>query len=696
MKFMSNGNGDVQGEVVAQKAGKLINTRSKFDTLGYNFFTTNRFGEISPFFVMENLDGDKNNKLLSSSKVDSYTLKAPLMQDIKMKKEIFYVPRQALLPLNWEKFYTNPNIGDDVPDDCGTTVKGFWKKCGDWLVNEFSDIEADYSALDSDSATFNDDILALVNRYFKWLFISEAMFSDGSLVAQLGENGSKFLRVEDNSIFGDYGFHSFDAYFDAVFSYLASSGVTDEAGVLFKVTTPDSFSYLVSASGKEVTSAQLNSLSYREFCDMMRDDVSSLTFVSDVYADFSPDAFLAYVLTPSFYNDAAETDHLDLARLWSYQLVCAHFFTNDHVDYIYSADLFRQYILDLATRLISVTGGSATLLGQFSWNGVSLNYDALSAYYFNAVLSIWSVSPLGVRPESVADAFAYLQALLSYRHSLRFVDYFVASRTRPLAVGDTDVAVNSNKASVIDITRNIMMQKFLNAVNRVGRREDDYSEVMGGDGRRPDFHNPLWIGRTSDVVYGDRSEYTGNVDNAKRNNVTSLLKNAGGKYLFSWMEDRPGICIGVCYYDIERVYTKLIERQAFHVNRFDMFNPYQQFIGDQAIYPSELGVGGTGSSVTPFGYANRHIEYKLRVPRAAGGFVSDSGLPSWIFAAERGFRKYETNQSPTFIRSFNSEFDQFYVNLTGWSLGTYFHFIVRHINVCSASRPMVAAPDILQ
>lgn len=96
---MNNGNGLVNGDPVVQKAGNLPRTRSFFDerALGYQFFTTNRFGEISPFFWMENIDGDKKLHLNSASKVDSYTLKSPLMQDIKLKKDLFYVPRQAHL-----------------------------------------------------------------------------------------------------------------------------------------------------------------------------------------------------------------------------------------------------------------------------------------------------------------------------------------------------------------------------------------------------------------------------------------------------------------------------------------------------------------------------------------------------------------------------------------------------------------------
>lgn len=681
---MNNGDGNVQGNPVAQKAGKLINTRSKFNKLGYPFFTTNRFGEITPFYVLDNVFGDHNNSLLSSSKVDSYTLKVPLMQDVRMHKDLYYVPLQAILPENWEKWVTNPNIGEDCPDDCGTGVQSFWSRICAKFRQRYIYLSEEYSLLNDESPI--EDYRSLLAEVIRFFVVGEYFFSSGNLLKQLGISGDKYWNwIDPNALIAeDYRRYNWDSLFDHFFSL-----ISDTVNA-FTIETSDGV-YVVSASGLFTGTELDRSLSFREFLDLLRDDPMFFNF-TDLDEDANSYGFSIANVTSllddffafSFEILATESDHLDLQRIMAYQLVCSHFYTNDHVDYIYSAELFRQYIKDL----IMQNGDDISAVGGFTVNGIYYRYDPLSAHC--CVEALFEGSPF------FSYGCTYAAAIFSYRHSLRFVDYFVSSRTQPLAVGnhdmDTDVAVNNNVASVIDITRKIMAQKFLNAVQRVGRKIGDYSHILGGDGMKPDFHNPLWIGQTVDVIYGDRSEYTGNVENAEQNNITSLLKNAGGKYVFNWEIDRVGVAIGVCYYDIERVYTELSERQTFNLNRFDMFNPYLQFVGDQAIYQSELMTGGQ----VPFGYGNRHIEYKLRVPRAAGGFVSDSGLPSWIFSAERGFRKYEDHQSPSFIRSFNSEFDQFYVSLTGYSLGTYFHFIVRHINVASSSRPMAVAPDILQ
>lgn len=99
-------------------------SHSKFD-LSKHIFGTYRFGELAPTYVMECVPKDKN-PLRSRHNIRSYTMKAPLMQDVSMFKDSFAVPMRAILPLNWEKLYTNPVIGDDVvAGNVGTTVEDF-------------------------------------------------------------------------------------------------------------------------------------------------------------------------------------------------------------------------------------------------------------------------------------------------------------------------------------------------------------------------------------------------------------------------------------------------------------------------------------------------------------------------------------------------------------------------------------------
>lgn len=73
------------------------------------------------------------------------------------------------------------------------------------------------------------------------------------------------------------------------------------------------------------------------------------------------------------------------------------------------------------------------------------------------------------------------------------------------------------------------------------------------------------------------------------------------------------------YFDLPRAYGKTIERQALHLTRYDGFNPFMQFIGDQDVKRGELGVDAS-TALSPFGYQLRHMEYKQRYNQVAGAF----------------------------------------------------------------------------
>ena len=102
----------VNGNPQNENPHKNVRTRSTFP-LQYHAFDTFRFGEYHPHFVMEGVAKDKIS-FRSSHDLRSYTLGAPLMEDISMKKDYFHVPMTAILPLNWDKFFANPVKGQDV------------------------------------------------------------------------------------------------------------------------------------------------------------------------------------------------------------------------------------------------------------------------------------------------------------------------------------------------------------------------------------------------------------------------------------------------------------------------------------------------------------------------------------------------------------------------------------------------------
>lgn len=689
--------GLVSGNKQNAPGGATAKNRSRFPE-SYSQFQTERFAEYFPFFVMEGVSDDKL-PLHSNHEVQTYNLKSPILQSLTKKKDYFAVPMQAILPLNWEKFYTNPNIGQDVPSDCGCGVEDFWTMMRDLFIGTWNACPS--------SVTSPDTEASVLEKYLKFFVFFEYIYSAGSLMETLGISGHNWSVVYYDDGANTQRVTSFDEMFDDFclsLEQLLSGGASSRA-ITFTI---GSETYLIKANPDDRGNG--NAVSLRQALELFRDDLTfNITgvalgtggpinsLVSSFKSEWDP---VTYMPT----SDAP----LNLARLWAYQLTVAHFYSNDHVDYIYSAELFRQYIRQVTTRYMA---NDALSMGSFTVNGFEYAYDSLSAHVFTRVINgftrgtpsqtnIFGYTTLSSnydRPANNAEALAYCTALFSFKRSLRFMDYFTGSRALPLAVGDHEVAVNSNnKVDIIELSRASMMTKFLQAVNRSGRKFSNYMKELFGKTPAYDYHNPMFLAHTSDLVGAPETENTGAAQVSQANSVTSRFRATSSRWAFEFTPDRDCIVLGISYYDLPRVYSRATERQNFAIDRFDMFNPYMQFIGDQPIYQAEIGTRNPIVDITqPFSYTNRHMEFKQRYNQCNGGFlVKSTGLDHWIFTADELRRNFFSHISPSFIRSFNAEIDKFYQSLTGYSLGTYFHFIVRYDNRMDASRPMAYNPTI--
>ena len=682
--------GLVSGNAQNAPGGQTKQNHSSFNE-SYSFFQTERFAEYVPFTVMEGVSGDKL-PLHSNHEVQTYNLKSPILQSLSKKKDYFVVPMQAILPLNWEKFFTNPNIGQDVPDDCGLGVEDFWNKIKTLCTNSWTKLTTDLSGTISNPSA--------IEEWLKFLLFFENIYSTGSLMETLGISGHNWIRIYDSNQ-AVSRFVVWDEMFDRVVSAIAADLDYDPSSRYITLSLGGNTYLIVGDDGSGVHRS--GQISLREAIELMRDDLSFTISAASMGSSFNSD-IKSFGQDFSFTYPTTDAP-LNLGRLWAYQLVVSHFYSNDHVDFIYSAELFRQYIREVGTRN-SNTGGSYVHDPCFSVNGLQYHYDALSARIFNNVISNFtsngifgytSSTSIYGRSDDLNEAYAYFVALFSFKRSLRFMDYFTGSRSLPLAVGDHECNVNSNNAvDIIELSRASMMTKFLQAVNRSGRKFSNYMKELFGKTPAYDYHNPMYLAHTSDLVGAQETDNTADAQMQTKLAVTSRLRASSSRFAFEFYPDRDCIVIGISYYDLPRVYTRATERQNFVLDRFDMFNPYLQFIGDQGIYQAEIGTDtpliGSG---TDFSYTNRHMEYKQRYNQACGGFcVPSTGLDHWIFSADELRRQWFHNISPSFIRSFNSEIDKFYQGLTGYSLGTYFHFIVRYDNRMHANRPMAYNPVI--
>ena len=655
----------VNGAGINETHAKVQRSRSNFP-LKQIVLDTHRFAEYHPHLVLDGITSDKHF-IRSQHVARSMNLKAPLMQDIQMHKDYFMVPLRAILPFNADKIISNPPMGDDVPADAYTNVTGFIGKIKDVHDVIFTDLSGLDTSVAANRQTF-------VQYLLKDLVFLESVFSSGSLIASLGCDLSRNLRCSESvpQLFDDNNYYSIDSLFDSILLQF----VTYFEGMVVYI---DNNYYMVSnIKRKDIVDFNTNYevISWRTFLQKIRDtaDWSVYSLVSSTQIGYISD-----YLNVTFTFENIDDLDVDLASLWAYHLCCAAFYSDDKIDYIYSADLFRSYIQSIGYNSFSGL--------VFNYNGLSSPYDYLSAHFFDQFVSSFDITEISL--------FQYFLTLFGYKRSLRFKDYFTGSRTRPLAVGDTNIPVVSNNVSVVDVSRSIQVQKFLNAVQSTGRKFEEYLKGIFGVAPSPDHHNPLFLAHSSDSIFASEIE-NNNINPATAGvndtqTTTSVFRGNGNQYEYSVEVDEPCIILGITSYDIERSYSGCIDRRFFIKDRYDMFLPQLQYVGDQPIYRAEL-TAQVNAPMNAFGYTYRDMQWKQLINRAHGGFCFNR-LPGFAFMLDRF--KNAANISPDFIRSYNSELDDFFVSLTSYSLGTYFHFMVVNTNSDNASRPMAVNPQIL-
>lgn len=663
-------------------------THSKFP-LTYKNLLTERFGELTPHWVMEGVEDD-SLPYVSEHDVRSYTLKAPLMEDITMHKDYYMVPKEAILPLNWSKFYKNPVQGDDIdPLEVGCNVN----------LGKYAYILVDYVYwLAEQYANDPDEHPDYLTPFFRILPVLEYFFSRGSLLNILGAKGlSDTVYYQKTSVGKTTQHLSFDIWIDAILSEIAASfnylNVEDSDGVQWTVRLQEEPSLRVTIE---------NEMSLRQFIEQLREDSRFDVVYADVKNSHNSELITIMQQLTSKVDESFNYK-VSLFRLWAYQMVVSQYYTNEQVDYIYNADLFREYIMHCVKEAYGVSYATQFESDMwFDYNGIKYQYDYLSAHWFNKVFDRFVEVDQSGDFSLSKNCLPYIQALFSIRRSLRFVDYFTGARSHPLAVAGNGLNI-SPSSDVIDITRNIQAQRFLNAVNRTVRKFSDsvagYVKGLFGINQAPDYHFPFYLASTADKVFTVENENTGEAQMSESFAVTTVLRSNSSRYVFEFHPDRRCVMLGITWFDIPRAYINSTEKQFFHQNRYDMFNTYLQYTGDVPL-PAQckqaVNAQGESNYNVTFGYTSPYMEYKQRFNQASGGFCLEEALPGWAFLADEGFRNYSAEHiSPNYIRSSPSELDKFYISLTGYSLATYFHFAIVYTNKMDAVRPMAFDPQIV-
>lgn len=617
--------------------------RNTFD-LSYFNYKTQRFGQYEPFFVMEGVPGD-NIPLSSSHNVRSLPMKSPFLSSLTLSKDYFMVPMQAILPNTWEMIFSNPASGDDVPEDANCLFQPF-------RISQLANLPK--------SVTINK-----VSK-IKIAFILESIFSSGSLPAQLGYTLQDTLNGRSSS---------FDYHFDRFIKYLYNE--SDAFDLTFEL--PDGTLEILSRS-----------LPISVATDYLRQNYPYLKTASGL-EDLPMTEFSNWFTENQYFLSVWDNIQVNLSRILAYQLCCKQFYVNTKIDPIYNAQLYRDNFFYLLKNMMTSRGQTLSF-ESFTRNGINVPYDFFSQHYLDKIwLSSGEVYNDGIISE-LADIYYYL---FSFNRVLKFGDYFTSSRTQPLGTdvnGEMNAPVVGEKVAAIDMSKSIVMQRFLNNVVKLGNDFGEYLRGIFGREPSPDYHFPKFISHQEFDVSGFEVANSNDVEQGK---LITNLKSGDDKYAFEVSVDMPCIILGISNFNCPRLYGNSRPRFLFHKDRFDMFNPMLQYIGDQPVNSVELTTDSPGAT-SVFGYNSRNSEYKQAFSVASGGFLYE--LPSWTFVADFG-PDYSAipsqHQGPEFIRVYPFEFDRFFATLSGLSLSQAFHFIVVYNNKVMASRPMAVNPSIL-
>lgn len=663
-------------------APAVRHTFNRFNN-GYKHYTSANYGEYTPFFSQICNPAD-SKKFKSVSQVRTLSLKSPLYSQVKMNKDYFFVPYDAILPHSWQKIYRNPSQGDDVPADANTVipdVNALFLFASRFVnkVQQFFNV----------SATIVDSGLLSIGKFIYMAFpLMDAFFSSSGLLSRLGYNNNHSSVFTLNQKF----FPTWDRCAEVLYPLLFPDGVVmpftfPTGGVGYKFTIGNDFNFIVNESYPEKMSISgRDALSFmRYFPDyIMSNETDFLAFLKGVRSKLT--GVVAFETSNFLSQSVLESKNLvfNYDQCVAYNLCCAQFYTNGNVDSVYNAELYR----DALGSYIKLFHGS---FDTYSYNGINVLYDVASGHYMSlAFTAAFDVDDKLTDSQKVA-ALSYLRNIFCIQNSLKYGDYFTGSHTRPLAVGDVTAPVVGEQVSAVDITKAIAYQRFLNVVVKLKNSFADYLRSLFGSLPAPDYHEAKFVSHSEGSVDGfEVANTTGN----DQGNLVTLLHSVKENFEFELQVDMPGISLGIVSFVASRAYCQTRDRMFMREDRYDMFNPMLQTIGDQPIY----GMEKSPLYTTPYGYVQRYMEYKQRYNVASGAF--DDVLRTYCIicdsphASSNALELLSPNVNPVSIRLTPRELDRFFTSVA-WSYGNSFHFICEFDNQCDDVREADFAPSIL-
>ena len=684
-----------------------VHSRNRFD-LSYQNLMSLRFGEVRPFFHQQCINNDTIS-FSNSSELWSMQMKSPLMSNFVAYKDYFYVPMKAILPSVWEVWKNNPTQEDDIPTDayCNFRLGALSRLVTNLIIS--------YSIPTSDTRNSVGSSLCALLFFYHFL-------SNNALPIQLGINYTTcwgYNSLDDSFMRDTDQYPSIDQLLEVIFSGadldpapfqpegtpiedLESIGFSLTVGNLNSSTSPSKVFIPIFEANSSATKLVFNPSNYRQAMQLIQKSVQlglnpcadggvdanrkTINLIIAGYKllfDSSYEGHGGKIRRPGFltnyYDTSDDTYSPDFSPVYAYHMIGAQFYTNDQVDKVYTS---KDYITNLLF--------SSTSLSTFDYNGHSVFYDVFSNRFTRFMIS--QATPNNVWSSSVwnLNCMMFLISLWVPFESLRFGDYYVGSRLNPLAIGadpNSYTPVVSNQVKSLDMVQAMSYLNYYNDIQKLGPTAWIQENGVFGDFPQSLDPMPRFISR-SKVSIGEQqientsSENTGDIVTRSRSNDSS--------YGFSCDISESAVILGLISFDVPRIYQNVSDRLSFVKDRFDIFNPYFQNIGDQALLMSEVNLNSSGNINKALGWQLRNTEYKQRISVASGAFAGSYFLPSWAMVSDnRGFTLNEVN-----VRNHDYELDRFFVSLPNWTNAGYFHFYCRFYNRCEMVRAMQSKPDI--
>lgn len=720
---------------------------------GYNPFSLTqpkvlsaRYGEVTPISVFETVPADRH---LMSEGIKSFLdqVDSRVLSEVNAHIDYVHVPLRNIFPNNYEKIAVNPVKGDDVPFaalpqipllhtlrryldnpqrvDVQYTTEGASETESFTLEysQRYQSTPAEALALSRllyiafvlsrgellDYVGYRIDDLSDFNiassRYKRYKNVVQGKINDffNDLLTLRDADGfpagERWISVYGVDLSGSEGFNS--NFIDLSNDELATTGASVKLRYVPGVSYDDLQQTFVSDFELPSLRAAIYDCIERGLFPVLKwfnpetsyeEEFLSLSEAGDaLYAYLCNSLLVNYTELPSDsvedFDEYFDAGFINPSRLVAYQQAVAEYMSNDRIDNVFSAELWMQNM----RALMYPSNLGLTYEPTFKYNGVDYEYDMFTTGGFRrAFFDPGNLTGLLTRMTP------FLSNLFILRRSLRFGDYFASGRPNLLAVGDLSIPVDQQNVSPIDVTKGLMLQRFFNAVNRWGMRFVNYMASLFGVKPSDTGCSPSYVCHRTISMNGDTVANTAG-DQGK---VTTNLVGTSSNYMFDVFLDDFGIMVGMLSYDTMAYYPSGVDRALRHADRFSMFNPMLQNIGDQEIRLDELtgDVVNSDYAKSPFAYATRYQEYKMSFPVAHGAFVNDVPAQIFVYPYRQFIEDDGTDTiriNPDFIRDCPFYLDPYKKSLTGLSPSQYFHFTVSVNNQHSSARKMEYWPGVL-